>query len=416
MMRPLLALVGMIVILGCSSDAAVEVPRAGLATVFDSSRADSLVARTAGTVPDSMLRGVVEELRIQPSADDTSSFTETFEFEVGADGRVYVFDSPSARLFVFGTDGTQQRVVGRKGAGPGEFSGDNGMVMLRDGRLALLDAQNARLNFFSATGDFLSSWIVPAGFSTNEGVRTDTTGSLYLVRPVTAPREGEILGRMGLVRLADGGKWLDSLVAPDLPVERIVYVARKDGNMSATGPTHAARFLWGWHRDGYFVSSSAAKYEIEVSRPGRGLRIVRDAAPVPVPAAERAWDQERITQSLRRSVPDWVWTGPDIPAVKPPIRALHLTRDGRIWVRVSTPSEAIPDAEREPARPGRSLPPSFRDAHEYEVFAATGQFLGRVRFPESASLMDADGDLLWVLVRDADGLPGVARWRVSPGF
>ncbi len=416
MMHRLATLLGTIVILGCAGDPAPDVPRAGLATVFDSTRADSLVARTAGTVPDSMVRQVVEELRIQPSADDTSSFTEVFGFEVGDDGRVYVFDAPSRRIFVFAPDGALQRVVGRKGAGPGEYNSDNGMVQLKDGRLALLDAQNARLSFLSRDGDFLTSWIVPAGFSTNDGVRTDSTGAVYLVRPVSAPREGEILGRMGLVRLADGGKWLDSLVGPDLPVERILYVARKDGNMSATGPTHAARFLWNWHHEGYFVSSNTAKYEIEVSRPGRGLRIVRDAAPVPVPAAERAWDQERITQSLRRNVPDWVWTGPDIPAVKPPIRALHLTRDGRIWVRVSTPSEPIPEAEREPARPGRSLPPIFRDAHEYEVFAATGQFLGRVRFPESASLMDADGDLLWVLVRDADGLPGVARWRVSPGF
>ena len=39
-------------------------------------------------------------------------------------------------------------------------------------------------------------------------------------RPVTPPREGEILGRMGLVRLKDGGAFADSSAAPDLIVPR----------------------------------------------------------------------------------------------------------------------------------------------------------------------------------------------------
>jgi hypothetical protein len=30
--------------------------------------------------------------------------------------------------------------------------------------------------------------------------------------------------------------------------------------------------------------------------------------------------------------------------------------------------------------------------------------------------MQADGDLLWVLDRDQDGLPGIVRLKVVPGF
>jgi len=52
----------------------------------------------------------------------------------------------------------------------------------------------------------------------------------------------------------------------------------------------------------------------------------------------------------------------------------------------------------------------------YEVFAPDGRFLGRVEFPPRATLMEADGDLVWAIVRDADDLPAVTRWRVEPGL
>jgi hypothetical protein len=413
--RVLLTLCGTLS-LACGSEARVEESSAGLTTVIDSTKPDSVIARTAGAVPEAAVRTVIEELRIQPDAEDTSSFSEVYEFDVARDGRMYVFDYPGRRFFLFGADGAIQKVVGRKGGGPGEFQGDNGMIVLRDGRLAILDAQNARLNFFSGEGEFQNSWVVPAGFSTNEGVRTDTSGTLFLVRPVTPRRDGDILGRMGLVRLADDGQWRDSLVAPDLPVARVYYTASKDGNTSMTGPMHAARFLWAWHPHGFFVSSATDKYELEISAPGRGIRIVRDAPEVPVPDDERAWDQERITRSLRGTDPSWVWQGPEIPKVKPPIRMFHIARDGRIWVSVSTPSQRIPDAERGPVLEGRPVPALYRDRTAYEVFSPRGVFLGRVQLPGSAQFMEADGDRLWVLERDADDMPGVVRYRVSKPF
>lgn len=388
----------------------------GLETVRDSTRPDSVFVRIAGAVPAERLRAATEELRIQPDAEDTTLFGEVFEFDVAADGRLYVYDASANRILLFGADGALQRVIGRQGAGPGEFNQGNGMVVLADGRLAVFDARNARISFFSAGGDFESSWITPSGFSTNNGIRSDRSGTIFLVRPVTPPREGEILGRMGLVRLGAEGKFLDSLVAPDLPVERVTYVASVKGSTSATSPRHSARFLWGWHQAGHFVSANGGRYEIEVSRPGSGLRIVRDAPQVEVPEDERAWDQARITFNLRTTDPGWTWSGPAIPAVKPPVRELQVARDGRIWVRVSTPSELIPEAEREPAREGRAEPARHRDAVHYEVFAADGRFLGRVVLPVNATWMEADGDLVWVLDRDADGLPGVVRLRVTPGF
>jgi hypothetical protein len=393
---------------------------AGLATVIDStSKADSVIARTAGSVDPGAVRRVAEQLRVAPSADDTSLFAEVSEFDVGRDGRLFVYDRAANVLFLFDSAGALLRRVGRQGAGPGEFNSNNGMVVLPDGRLALWDARNARINFFSPDGEFTTSWILPSGFSTSNGLRSDATGAVLLYRPVTPPREGEILGRFGLVRLKEGGAFGDSLIPPDLPVERITYVARTENGSSSTSPTHSARFLWQWHPRGFFVSANGGVSEIELSRPaslGGPLRIVRDGAVVGVSDDERAWDQEKITWQMRQNVADWRWSGPAIPSVKPPIGAVHVGRDGSIWARVATQSERIPEDELDPQLPERSPRALFRDPIEYEVFTDDGVFRGRVALPARATWMEADGNQVWYLQRDIDGLPAVVRARITPAL
>lgn len=414
---PMHFLSGLMLAAGCGGAAADDdLSRAGLTTVIDSSRADSVVARTPGRVPESALRRVVEELRIAPEPDDTALFADVFEFDVDQTGRLYVFDQGAKTVLVFGADGALQRRIGRQGAGPGEFNRNGGMVIDTADRLVQWDAGNARVSFFSREGRFDSSWVVPGGFSTSHGLRTDNSGALYLYRPVTPPRDGEILGRFGLVKLGPGGTWTDSLVPPDLPWERVVYVARVDGNTSATSPAHAERFHWQWHPDGHFVSAGGGRYAVELSRAERPLRIEREAPNIPVAAEERALEEERITANLRQTEPGWVFRGPPIPTAKPPIAALSVARDGRIWVRVPTESEEIPPDERDPELPNRPPPRRWRDRVEYEVFAPSGVFVGRVRLPITATWMQADGDLVWYLSRDELGMPAVVRARIEPGF
>ncbi len=401
--------------LGCGAEGGGDGGEAGLATVFDSTRADTIIARTAGTVPDAAVRHLVETVRIAPEADDTSLFGDVYEFDVGPDGRLYVFDETGHTIFLFNADGTLRRRIGRQGAGPGEFNSNNGMAVLPDGHFVQFDARNGRLSFFTADGDFETGWVVTTGFYTSNGIITDRSGALYLYRPVTAPREGEILGRFGLVRIPGSGAFGDSLVAPDLPVDRIVYVARREGSMSASNAAHSARFHWAWHPDGYFVSANGGAYAIESSRPGHALRIVRDAPVVPVSPAEQAFERERVTASMRGLDPAWSFPGPDITA-KAPVVAVLPTRDGRIWVQVAAASEEIPEAERDPQRPDRPPVARYRQAVIFEAFEPDGRFVGRVVFPRGARLMQADGNDVWYLTRDADGLPAVVRARVEPAL
>lgn len=417
MPRPFVVLL-VAALLSCRGTESAPVAAAGLRTVFDST-GDTVLARVDGDVSAGAIRTLVEVSRIAPSVDDTSLFGEVADLEVDAARRTWVYDFQGRRLFLFDSTGALVRRIGREGSGPGEFAQGNGLVELADTGLAILDSRNARVSFFTSAGDFRTSWPVPVGFSTSNGLVGDRSQALYLRRPVTPPREGEILGRMGLVRLLEGGAFGDSLAPPDLPVQRDTYLAvSPDGRgRSSTSSSFAPNYYWDWHPDGFFVAAHGGRYEIVISRPGaRPVLIRRAPSPVPIAPDEREQEKERIIWSMRQTQPGWTWTGPEIPTHKAPLAGLTVARDGTIWARVAMPSERIPDAELPPRRENSPPPRMYRSPAEYEVFAADGRFLGRVAMPPRTTVTTADGEFVWAITRDADDLPAVVRYRLSIPF
>ncbi len=389
----------------------------GLKVVIDST-ADTVSVTLTGEVPPDEVRQLRREMAIAPGIDDTTLFTRVSEFDVDRAGRFWVFDRASASIFVFGPDGNLIRMVGRRGGGPGEFSQNGGMVVLANDSLAQWDSNNARISFFDSAGVFVRQWSVPGGFGTSNGLFTDASGAIYLKRPVTPPREGEILGRMGLVRLREGGAFGDSLAPPDLPVPRESYVAHNEGSTSSMGSSFSPSYHWAWTPGGEFVAADGGKYEVVLARrDARPLVIRRSMTPVSVEGAERDLERDIITASLRRVDPSWSFSsGPPLPTTKAPLQGVRTSRDGRIWVQVAVPSELIPEAQRE--LPWDSLVPvrQFRTPPVYEVFDRDGRFLGRVALPSRAVMIEADGDFVWGIELDDDDLPEIVRWRIEPGL
>jgi hypothetical protein len=415
-MRLLLIAFASALVVACSDRASVA--RSGLVTVFDSTT-DTITARVDGQVPVSSLRSLEIVMRIAPSVDDTSLFSDVYDFEVDAANRVWVYDFQGRRLFLFDSAGTLVRRIGRSGQGPGEFQQGNGTVALADTGVAMLDSRNARVSFFAANGDFRTSFPVPSGFSTNNGLISDNSHTLFLRRPVTPQREGEILGRMGLVRLKPDGTFGDSLLPPDLPVPRDTYIAiSQDGSSrSSTSSSYAPNYFWDWHPDGFFVAAHGGNYEIVLARSdAKPIVIRRTAQPVSLLPDERKEEQDAITWNMRRTQPAWSWVGPDIPATKAPLIGITIARDGNIWARVSIPSEQIPREELEPQTEKGPPVRHYRSRATYEVFAPDGRFLGRVPMPPRTTMVQANGDYVWCITRDDNDVPSIVRFRIVPSL
>ncbi len=412
-------LAALVLALACAggSDASSSGGSAGLATVFDSS-GDSIVARVDGDVPARYVRMLTDELRIAPSVDDTSLFGDVSEFVVDRADRLWVFDEPSSSIFLFAPEGRLIRRIGRRGSGPGEFIWDNGMAALLDTGVAVWDSRNARISFFASNGDFRTSWRTPTGFSSSNALLADGDGTLHLRRPVGKRSEREILGRMGLARPQPDGSLADSIAPPHLDVAAVQFTATYPGGAgrASYSAPYTPGFLWAWHPDGWFVVANSGSGEIILARTsGKPIVIRRHFPPVPVPDAERTALAASLTKTLREVQPDWSLPQP-IPYTKPPTGSFVVTRDGHLWVLVATPSERVPDSELPPSRDTTPPTPHFRSALVYEVYAPDGRFLGRVSFPRNSTLMQADGDTVWLIERDADDLPAVVRARITPGL
>jgi len=388
-----------------------------LTTTFER-RADTVVARVEGQVPASRIHRLVQELSIAPGMDDTTLFTQVAGFRVDRAGRFWVFDQPTASIFLFDAKGTLLKHIGRRGGGPGELQGDNGSVVLPGDRFAIWDARNGRISWFAADGAFERSTTLSKGFYTFNGLATDRSGAVLITLPVVRG-EGNRMGRLGLVRVLPDGSLGDSLVPPDLKVEVPEYTAvSKDGGARATYQSrNAAGSQSLWHADGYFVTLDGSRSRIVLSRrEGSPVVIDRRLPSVPISREERADDEAFITWGLRQTVPDWTWSGAAVPASKPALDHALATRDGRLWVRVATPSERIPDEELPTRRPDSPPAYRFRSPVEYEVYASDGRFVARVAFPPSTHPVEADGNTVWALGEDADGLPAVRRYRMSPAL
>jgi hypothetical protein len=386
-------------------------------TVVKDVTPDTAFITITGDVPSEEVRHLVEEMTIAPGPDDISLFTTVREFDVDRWGRMWVFDNDSRAILVFEADGTLVRRVGRRGAGPGEFGSNNGMVILPDGGLAIWDGGNTRVSLFDSAGVFRESWPVPGGFGTVHGLVVDRDGTLYMRRPIAEATGQRGFGTIGLVRLGPTGEFQDSIALPPLSVEQHIYMAEGNGSRMGMGADYAAAAYRAISPSRTFITADGGQYRIVIVPPNdRPTVISRVMSEVPVDPEERAIEEARMIWMARQTQPDWTWSGPPLPTVKAPLVGVRAGRDERVWARVAVESDTIPGTELEPPRDPTMPVLRHRMPHMFEVFSPGGDLLGRVAVPPRTQIMESDGNLVWALVTDADGLPAVVRYRIEPEF
>jgi hypothetical protein len=401
---------------GCARDARISVEsewQAVIDTVGDTIRvrtvAGSVWRDTATLIPEVSI-GTVD-------GEDVYVLGEPRGLAVTTEGNILVLDAQVPVLRMYGPDGTHVRDIGRGGSGPGEYASPDGFGLLPDGRILVRDPPNGRISVFAESGASLGQWPLSGGFNSEMQTHVDTRGHSYVITLLSRgvdPWDWEF----GLVHYSPAGEILDTLAAPTWDFDFPRLTASGEHSRSVSPVPFSPTVSWNFSPLGYLVGGLSTDYRLDLfHRDGTVLRIEKAWTPVPVSPTEADVQRRRVTQRFQRQYGSWRWNGPDIPGGKPPFKGIIVSREGNLWVSLSTDGVAIlteAEAREEEAATGR-MPQRFREPVAFDVFSPRGEYLGPVRVPTSFRTEPEPvirGDHIWAVTRDELEVPRVVRFRI----
>jgi hypothetical protein len=321
-------------------------------------------------------------------------------------GAFYLFDDRDTQIRRYDARGKFDRLIGRKGAGPGEYAVVGAMDVTRDGLLLVYDPSTRRLTYFRPDGSVHHEVSLVRGDFDWRGFTIDNVGRYYVTVRLPGPLEGP-QARHQFLRLAPDGSVLDSILHPaeTTPVGASFGLITTDGMRSSFAPsTIVAPYTLGG-----MITARSDAYRIVLHRPTQGTIIVERAHnPVPLGRAERSewlaiaesWPPDRRTGR-----------GFSIPRSKPAIRGLFSDHAGRIWVDVYVTAEKRNEfSERHPARRPTL---TWKERTTYDVFSPSGSYLGRIQLPAEAVLLTVRENRLYIRLKGSEGEDRVGVFRVD---
>ena len=184
---------------------------AGVALVMNGgSPSESFAGRSVAASPARSLGGGALE------ADESRRLSRVRDATMLLDGRVVVADGGSAQLRVFDSDGVGVEAWGRRGQGPGEFTGLAAVARWRGDSIAAWDMWQNRVSILDSNGAYGRSFsLLPSGESAPRVVDIHAEGTiLAAVLPNVSPAErrtGPVRRSRTYVLLDDTGSLQTSL-------------------------------------------------------------------------------------------------------------------------------------------------------------------------------------------------------------
>jgi 6-bladed beta-propeller len=216
--------------------------------------------------------------------------------QVGFDGagRLYVLDSSLSNLVVVGRDGRHIRTTGREGGGPGEFQTPTGLEVGADGRVVVFDVLARAFHSFTADGTYVRTDRLPPEFRT-------PAGFALLESTVFAP--ARLYNMNGVLSLPDGApataQPLYVFALGDAAARKVgdAWVTpRPEGKLPYSPHAFATRLHWARVGDRIALVDSVG-YDIEL-RDFTGRMVGRIQRPIAAREPSRA-DRERAREQAR---------------------------------------------------------------------------------------------------------------------
>jgi len=312
---------------------------------------------------------------------------------IDAQGRMIVLDAAAQELRVFAPDGRHLRTMGKKGAGPGEFSGANGMVIGHDDVVRVNDPQNKRISLFSADSGFVTSFAID--------VRSYGWVWRAMIDTALVTWESTLIARdssyiYGLKGYDAQGRWTDTILDEPLDMNRT-----NPGSYSwrtATGGGVMSVPFWPTRHElmdskrFYWSTEATNEYRITRTTLQRDTVLILEAKRPLV--AVSAHERDSAIAAVRKSAGQQDWSL--IPEYKPLIRQLFLSDEGDLWVSVETGDAA---------------------STTYDVFGGDGRYKGtaviNARVERWVSPI-VRSHTFWAIVRDDLDVAYVIRGRLTP--
>lgn len=313
--------------------------------------ASSLSAQATWTVSQ---RPTVELQPLGPAGE--VRYTTASAAAVLRDGSIAVVDGPEGKIVVFGRDGAVQRVMGRRGGGPGEFRDLVWAGQCAADSLYAWDSMTGRVTVFGADGAVGRQFAVANAQSSRQAA-CGAAGQLAVFSSPeqTGPREADEKGTTAaggqfevhrmraavLVTDRDGAvtariagvRWADVIVGTLKPGAGLGALPRPLGGRTlfafapgsvVVAESDSARLSW-------YGFDGALRARVDIPRPSRApTREEYERAIGPAMVGAPAAMLETI-DAFARSVPP--------PAQLPPLTGLAVDADGIAWV-VTTPDGA----------------------------------------------------------------------------
>jgi hypothetical protein len=391
---------------------------------MDGSRADLLLSNIKALLPHAS----GDLWLVEHSQSTNSMYSSTGALPVIGTSRV---------VRISGDGAGSVHAVGRDGAGPGEWQLPAGLTGLPDGRVVLFDnAIPNRLTLYKASGALDTTLTLPIRVI---NVRADTAGLLWVTQPpvMTRTAQGSTATPAGTRILDSRGRDLGAAPeGPRPPASRPPIPIIGSGSKQARLiPPYLGANLLAWGPAGEFVatfgdSGRLIRYPMQRGKSGEPLHgwqlggqsidYVRREPRVVVMEQERAEQRARL-QEVARLAEARRASIPEIPTQKPYFGGARFDAEGRLWLPVAASSVRLPDADfvdRKIKAPGE-VPNRWYEPSVFDVFDREYRPLGRVALPMRASLgngpISARGNVLWVVLHDADDVPSLVRYRLRWG-
>lgn len=316
---------------------------------------------------------------------DTFGAVAAVDFD-GA-GNLYVLDDQTAQITVVDLEGGLIRQFGRRGEGPGEFSGQAwAFSVWSDGRIAVYDAGKRAFMTFGADG----------GFNRQIPLEGPTFISIPALQAdparisVVSTGEVEYLDWTPLARPSFRYVMRYGLSSDQAEVDTVATGWQPE----TAGMAFAPVFKVGVLPDGAMALTDSSTYRISILGPEGGLShvVTRPLRPEPVTRRHRAEYLERDWAPSRRAQLESTVFHHEIPVV----RDLRTSWEGTIWVRRGGDE---PDSDG-----------------PIDLLTADGRYLGSF-FQDAADLPSAFGPdgLVAFVERDELDVPSVVVKRLPPG-